>query len=120
MRTILVAAAALAAGTSLSLAQTAYTEVEDDTMIVMPFNISADDLEDMDVVGANGEEIGEVEDVLMNASGAIAAVSVEVGGFLGIGESEVVFPLDQLKLQGDDLVTSLTQEQVEALEDWAD
>ena len=128
MRTILAAVAILAAGTGLSSAQdatttsavSAYTEVEDGAMMVTTFNLTVDDLDDMDIVGANGDEIGEVDDVLMNASGEIVAVSAEVGGFLGIGDTEGVFPLDQLTLQGDEFVTSLTKEQVEALEERVD
>ena len=128
MRTILAAVAILAAGTGLSSAQdatttsavSAYTEVEDGAMMVTTFNLTVDDLDDMDIVGANGDEIGEVDDVLMNASGEIVAVSAEVGGFLGLGDTEVVFPLDQLTLQGDEFVTSLTKEQVEALEERVD
>lgn len=120
----LFATAAVVAGTSLSFAQTTtnagYLKVEDESLMVLPFNLSVDEIDDMEIIGANGEEIGEVDEVLMTADGQITAVSAEVGGFLGIGETEVVFPLTQLSLRDDELVTPLTKEQVEALEEWID
>jgi hypothetical protein len=42
-------------------------------------------------------------------------VSVEVAG-----DKEVVMKLDQLRRQGDVLMTDLTEEQVEALPSWPD
>ena len=77
---------------------TAYQEAEDDDMVVQPFNLTVDDLEDMDLKSAAGDDIGEVEEVLTDGTGQPVAVAVEVGGFLGIGEREVVLPLDQLQL----------------------
>ena len=49
-----------------------------------------------------------------------AAVAAEVGGFLGVGEKEVIIPLNQLQVSGDDLATAMTKEQLEALPEWDD
>lgn len=95
-------------------------EAEDDAMIVQPFNVSVDKLEDMDLVGPGGEDIGEIDEVLVDAAGQPAAVAAEVGGFLGVGERDVVIQLDQLRLDGDRLATDLTKEQLEALPDYDD
>lgn len=97
-----------------------YREAPDDRMVVQPFNLTVDRIDDMDVHGTNGEKIGEVDEVLVDASGQPVAVSVEVGGFLGIGEQEVIMALDQLRLDGQRLVTSLTKQQIEALPRWDD
>ena len=97
-----------------------FREVEDGSLQVPPFNKSVDDLEDMDLVSASGDEIGEVEEVLMDASGQPTALAVEAGGFLGIGEKNVVIGLDQLRLENDQLVTSMTKEQLEGLPEWDD
>lgn len=78
------------------------------------------ELGDMNVVTPNGDKIGEVEEVLMDASGKVVAVAVEVGGFLGIGDDDVIIPLDQLRLENEQLVTTLTKEQIEALPKWDD
>ena len=74
----------------------------------------------MDVYGPGGEKIGEIDEVLMNAAGQPVAVSVEVGGFLGIGEREAVVMLYQLRLDGQRFVTNLTKAQIEALPRWND
>jgi hypothetical protein len=116
-----LAAAPIAAEAQQTAAPAAeYREVQDESMVVQPFNLAVDRIDDMDVYGANGEKIGEVDEVLMNAAGQAVAVSVEVGGFLGIGGREVIVSLDQLRLEGERFVTSLTKEQIEALPRWDD
>lgn len=90
----------------------------DDDVMVQSFNMSASDLEDADLVDASGNEIGDIETVLVDASGAPVAVAAEVGGFLGMGEKTVVINLDQLQLKDDEVVTVLTKEQLGALTPW--
>ncbi len=77
-------------------------------------------LDDMKVVGANGDKIGEINEVLIDPSGKVIAVAVEAGGFLGMGDKDVIVGLDQLQLQGDHFVTSMTKEQMKALPQWKD
>ena len=98
----------------------AYVEAEDGALSVVALGLSVDELEDLAIVGPAGEEIGEVEEALMTPDGTIDAVAAEVGGFLGIGESEVVIPLDRLRLDGGRLVTAMTREELERLPEWDD
>ncbi|MDF1586862.1 PRC-barrel domain-containing protein [Marinimicrococcus flavescens] len=74
-------------------------------------------LMDEDVEGADGEEIGEIEDVLVDQEGRVAAVVLEVGGFLGLGERKVALPMSQIEVRGEDrdLFTSATRDQLEEL-----
>jgi PRC-barrel domain len=122
----LCAAAVLALAPLVAAAQqtvdvTGYKEAEDDDMIVQPLNLTVDQVEDMDVKGTDGDEIGEVEKVLVDTSGLPAAVTVEVGGFLGIGEREVVLGLDQLQqVDDDDFVINANKDTIEALPEWKD
>lgn len=51
-----------------------------------PAHFLIDDLDDEDVYGVDGAKIGEIEDFVVDTEGQIAAVVIEVGGFLGIGE----------------------------------
>jgi sporulation protein YlmC with PRC-barrel domain len=51
------------------------------------------------VYGANNENIGEINDVLISRSGKVAAVIIGVGGFLGIGEKDVAVPMSMLLFQ---------------------
>ena len=124
---ILVASTALALtlGTSLpamaqapSGAASALVEVDDDSLQVTPFGITVDQLEELDVVSPSGDRIGDVEEVLADATGKIVAVVVEYGGFLGVGEKEAVFQLKSLTLQDNKLVTKMTKAELEALPDW--
>lgn len=101
-------------------AMPALTEAEDDNLMVKNFNISAAQLEDLDIRGPNGEEIGEVDEALITPEGEIVAVSAEIGGFLGIGEKDVIIQLDQLSYQDGALTTEMTKDQLENLQEWDD
>ncbi len=82
--------------------------------------LTVDQIEDMDIVNAEGDTIGDIEEVLADAEGRIVAVTAEVGGFLGLGDKEVVVSLDHLELQGDRFMTALTADQLEASPRWDD
>ena len=45
-----------------------------------------------------GEDIGEVNDLLITRDGRVANVVVDVGGFLGMGEKHVTQPFQSLKM----------------------
>lgn len=47
-------------------------------------------------INADWQKIGEVEDLVLDGSGAIVGALAEVGGFLGIGEKEVVLNPDEI------------------------
>jgi sporulation protein YlmC with PRC-barrel domain len=70
--------------------------------------ISASALLNENVVNANNEAIGDINDVLLDKSGKVDSVIVGVGGFLGMGEKNVALDFDQLKFTntGDDLVVT--------------
>lgn len=99
-------------------------EVDDDDTTLTYRGLTADELDDMDVVNGAGEKIGEIDEVLADASNQIVAVVVELdAGLLDLDDREVVMGLDQLELeQGDaaDFVTSLSMEELEALPIWED
>ena len=86
------------------------------------FNRSSTELEDMNLLSDTGEEIGEIERVLVDEDGRPAAVTAEVGGFLGVGQKTVVIGLDRLRLEGEDepdLATTLTREELQEMQAWA-
>jgi hypothetical protein len=72
-----------------------------------------------DVKNGSGEDIGKVEDVVIDQEQNVYAV-VSVGGFLGIGGKEVAIPMDVLKPgpENDGLVTAMTKEELEGLPDY--
>ncbi len=114
-----LAMAPLAAAAQQSTGITAYKEA-DDEMRIQAFDRSVDDIEDMDLKTAGGDEIGEIEEVLLDADGRPVALAVEVGGFLGVGDRKVVLDLDQVQLIDDDLVTSADKATLEGLPEWKD
>jgi hypothetical protein len=93
---------------------------ENGDMMVQPFNRSVDDIEGMDVVGVNNQKIGDVENVLLDSSGQATALSIEAGGFLGIGARQVIVQISDLTLQDDRLVSKMSKEQVSGLPEWND
>lgn len=120
----LAAATALGAATLPAMAQTTTTTpmtpapMESTGAIgdVAQVFATADDLDDVEVWGSNGEEIGEVEDVVVDAAGAHFIV-LEVGGFLGIGEEEVAIPMDRFAARGAEglVLVGMTADELEAL-----
>jgi hypothetical protein len=56
---------------------------------VQPADIRASKLMDANVVNLNNENIGEIEDVVVDNGKTIKALIVSVGGFLGIGDHNV-------------------------------
>ncbi|QNI03055.1 PRC-barrel domain-containing protein [Halomonas sp. SH5A2] len=93
---------------------------EYDNFVIQALGLSVERTEGMPVIGPNAEEVGAVEEVLVDSDGQIVAISVEVGGFLGIFEREVVLKLDQVGVQADrqKLTISMTREEVEQLPVW--
>lgn len=81
--------------------------------------ISADDFIGTTVYGANDENIGSINDVILSQEGSVEAVIIDVGGFLGIGAKSVAVSMDNLSFLADGdgefyLYTEFTQEQLEA------
>ncbi len=126
MKTLLIAAglATLTGGTALAQTATpaetpaaataATTPAGSNPVIVVlppatqgaaPAHFLIDDLDDENVYGADGEKVGEIEDFVVGTDGSIAAVVIEVGGFLGIGEKDVLVDWNALdiKVQDNDL-----------------
>jgi putative membrane protein len=67
------------------------------------------------VVNDQGDEVGEIKDVVMKDKTYYAVLAV--GGFLGIGDKDVAIPLDKLKLGENEayLMSAETEEQLEAM-----
>jgi len=58
----------------------------------------ASDLIGTRVNGPGNENIGEINDVLIERNGSIVAVVIGVGGFLGIGEKDVAVPFASVEM----------------------
>jgi hypothetical protein len=51
----------------------------------------------LNVYNTQNEKIGDINEILLTSSGNVAGVVIGVGGFLGMGEHDVLVKLDQLK-----------------------
>lgn len=82
--------------------------------------MSADDFIGTTVYGANDENVGSIDDVILSSDGnTVEGVIIDVGGFLGIGAKSVAVGMDNLSFlsdaDGDNyLYTQFTKEQLEA------
>jgi sporulation protein YlmC with PRC-barrel domain len=67
------------------------------------------DIRGTKVYGANNENIGEVDDILIERDGRVAALIIGVGGFLGIGEKYVAIPMQafEIALDRSDITASV-------------
>jgi len=76
--------------------------------------IQAENLIGASVAGGDGESVGTVRDLLLDAEGNLQGVVISSGGFLGIGEKRVGVSWDPgtMRLEGDSLQTALTQEEI--------
>lgn len=68
-----------------------------------------------EVIGANGEEIGDIENVVFSNEGELLGIIAEVGGFWDIGDTHVHVPWDNVML-----VDGLEQVQVPVTEESVD
>lgn len=96
------------------------TTMRDDANGVVGSRASAESLMGRTVIGADGKDLGEIKDVILDAnSGEARQVVIASGGFLGIGEKNIAVDFsDAQLLAGKDQVqvNSLTQAQVEKLD----
>jgi len=69
--------------------------------------------------GANDEEVGEIDDVVVSQSGGVKSVLIDVGGFLGLGAKTIAVPADDIRMQGEKLVSdTLTKRQAEQMPEY--
>jgi sporulation protein YlmC with PRC-barrel domain len=71
------------------------------------------------VYSATNENVGEINDLVMDKDKGMVVAIVGVGGFLGIGEKDVAMPLDQIQAMKTDnntirLTINATKQQLEA------
>ena len=117
----------LVAGITLVLAGSAFAqqeqdwvEVEDELAVVQSLAMTVGELDGVAVHGPDGERIGELDDVLQKRGSEVMAVSLDVGGFLGIGEKEVLIPVDDLTASADGIVIDMTKAELESLPTFED
>ena len=82
-----IAAAALLAGSA------AYGNV----LTTVPESVTVTDYYKQNVYDPSDKKIGEIKDVLIGSDGKVAALIIEVGGFVGAGAKDVAVPFTDVK-----------------------
>ena len=100
----LVIAAALAAASTTVLAQTATqpapanrTTTTATTPTAATGQWRASKLIGLNVYNEQNEKLGDISEVLVDKSGKVAGVVIGVGGFLGMGQRDILVSMDKLK-----------------------
>jgi sporulation protein YlmC with PRC-barrel domain len=75
----------------------------------------AGDLIGKSVVNQEGDEVGEIEDIVIGTNDKAVQAIVSVGGFLGIGDKNVAVAFDELQQQDEDSVLLTSGATVEEL-----
>lgn len=111
---ILATAISMALAGTLNAEQHKYVPIE--RPADSPYQLRASDLLGMDVENFDGDEIGEVDDLIISGNNVPMAV-ISVGGVLGIGDKLVAIPYNELNFDSEreHVVYNATEEQLEAL-----
>lgn len=76
-------------------------------------------VEDTDLLNAEGDVIGEVEEILVNGDGAPAGVRVELDqSWFNLSDNDVSIPMEALHWENGQYVSKMTKEQLEKLRPW--
>ncbi|WP_407492243.1 PRC-barrel domain-containing protein [Pseudooceanicola sp. MF1-13] len=78
--------------------------------------LTAEQMEGMTIWGVNDERVGDIHSVNTNADGEIVEALLDIGGFLGLGETTVALPYSELDVsqEGDDyrISTAYTKDEL--------
>lgn len=102
MRFLILATMLIIGDSALAQAKTKLVDV-DDQVVVHPFNLTTDAIEEMDVRDRRGNKIGEIEEVLGPTKHRATAVAVDLvdGSGLRDDDEDIIVPLDALVLKDD-------------------
>lgn len=76
----------------------------------------AEEILGRDIVNLRGNEVGDIEDIVIARGGNDLFAVISVGGFLGIGDKDVVVPFSELRM-GDDNMILMSQKSEDGLRD---
>jgi sporulation protein YlmC with PRC-barrel domain len=64
------------------------------------------DLIGKDIVGPNGEDVGEIEDIVLDRDGRVAAFVIETDGTMGFGDHTIAVPAQSVQVDPVDTTVS--------------
>lgn len=103
-----------------AVAQARMVEVPDGTLMA-PWNMNVDAVKDLNVLGANGQKIGEVDEVIGTSPATPTALVVDFEDGAGFDDrSDVAIPLDRFQMATDGLVMTVSAAEITAMPQWSD
>ena len=80
----------------------------------MTLSSEAEDIRGRSVVDGNGEDVGDVDDLMIDdTEKKVRFIRVSSGGFLGMGAQKFLIPVDAIKqIKGDQVIVSHNREQI--------
>ena len=81
---------------------------------------SVKDIKGMDVMNQAGQKIGQVDELVLNRNDKTVHAVISIGGFLGMGDTEITMPLEQLTWHQDKLIapTTSSKQQLKERQDY--
>lgn len=79
------------------------------------YAMTADELEGRRINNMQGEKLGDIDNIVIDSQDNSLKAVVSVGGFLGIGDKDIVVSLDQMQVGEDGnlmLATDMTEDQL--------
>ncbi len=67
------------------------------------------------VLNNKGEEVGEIDDLIISRNGKVEQIILSVGGFLGMDEKLVAMPFKPLKVTDMGIVYNVSREELKNL-----
>lgn len=89
------------------------------TPAATPRQMSVSQLLDATIYNGRGQELGEIERIIINVADNKRFVVLTSGGFLGLFENEAALPIERIRFENDRLVIrGLTEQDIEQMPDW--
>ncbi|WP_299862581.1 PRC-barrel domain-containing protein [uncultured Roseobacter sp.] len=66
--------------------------------VATPDQLTTEDLTGARLYGAKDEDIGEIDQLIVDDNGKLQQAVLDIGGFLGIGEHRIAVAMDELKI----------------------
>jgi hypothetical protein len=89
-------------------ATTTQTTTHSQEKMALKGNWRASKLMGLDVYNEGNEKLGDINELILDKTGKVAAVVIGVGGFLGMGEHDIAVSMDKLKFVEEPMRTSST------------
>lgn len=90
---------------------------------IMPGQLRFTDMNGASVYDAQNKNIGDINNIVLDPEGRVAAVAIKTGGFIGIGAKTVAVNLNDLKVTADAngkprFTLNMTQDQLKSAQNY--